>query len=96
MQFGIAVLFEIALRHAIRNRKRFLIAGLRPISLQQFVSFRASTMSQITESLHDSEHTEYGHEGSGCDCSTDNTCYIRSHGMHQQEVGRIRFRADFL
>ncbi len=36
------------------------------------------------------------HEGTGCYSSTDNTCYVRPHCMHQKEVGRISLRTDFL
>ena len=36
------------------------------------------------------------HKGSGCYGRTDNSGYVRSHGMHQQEVGRICFRSYLL
>ena len=41
-------------------------------------------------------YSEYSHESSGRYCGTDNTCYVRSHSMHQKEVCRICFRTDFL
>ena len=41
-------------------------------------------------------YSENSHEGTGCYCSTDNTCYVRSHCMHQKEVGRICLRTDLL
>ena len=32
---------------------------------------------------------EHQHEVTGCYCRTDNTCYVRTHSVHQKEVGRI-------
>ena len=41
-------------------------------------------------------YSKNSHEGTGCYCSTDNTCYVRAHCMHQKEVGRICLRTDLL
>ena len=35
-------------------------------------------------------------EHTGSDSRTDDTCYVRSHSMHEQEIGRIFFLTDFL
>ena len=39
---------------------------------------------------------EHQHEVTGCYCRTDNTCYVRTHSMHQQIVGRIVFQTYYL
>ena len=40
--------------------------------------------------------SEYSHEYTGSNCRSDYSGYIRAHGMHEQEVCRISFCADFL
>ena len=42
------------------------------------------------------EYSEDCHEGTGCYGSTDNTGNVRSHSMHEQEVGRIGFCTNLL
>ena len=41
-------------------------------------------------------YSKDSHEGTCCYSSTDNTCYVGSHCMHQKEVGRISLRTYFL
>ena len=42
------------------------------------------------------KYTEDSHECTGCYGSTDNACYVRTHSMHEQEVGRIGFCTNLL
>ena len=41
-------------------------------------------------------YTENRHESTGCYCRTDNTCHIRSHGMHEKEVRRVSLSSSLL
>lgn len=38
----------------------------------------------------------HGQHGTSRNSRTNNTGYVRAHGMHEQEVGRIGFLADNL
>ena len=41
-------------------------------------------------------HVKNCQEGTGGDRRSYYTCNVRTHGIHQQEVGRIIFRTDLL
>ena len=45
---------------------------------------------------HDAIPAPFCEECSGCNCSTDNTCNVWSHGVHQKEVCRICLCTDLL